>query len=231
MSARIISTFFQSGIMETQIIESVVSTDRVDVKTVMEHFAIGKTIFYGKYLADCKIKPTKVGNFSYISQDDFDLLKSYHLARGTGKEALAEFIKKLEGKLTDSEAIAVGNLDPQAQYIQTINGLMNIVQSLLTDKVNPAVSYEQLTNKLSARLSVLEHYSQYPNARLTGRELATILEISHKTLYGKKEYSRIGYRFVSDSQGWRVIQIEKVIPQEAIAQYEKEVVDDYSLVG
>lgn len=163
--------------------------DRVDVKSVIAALQVGKSLFYGTYTKDCKITPVRIGNQSFISGVEFELLRAYHLARCSGKEELAEFLKDLstpedskELLSADSSLILFRNFILQAAY-----------------------------QKLSSRLSLLEQYAASPHARLSSQELSQVLGLSLSTLYGNKEYCRLGFIFRRDAsggkqgQGWQVL--------------------------
>lgn len=157
--------------------------DRVDVKSVMAALQVGKSLFYGTYTKDCKITPVRVGNQSFISGVEFELLRAYHLARCSGKEELAEFLKEL---FTPEDGL---------QKPSTDNYLAILKDFLLQ------ASYQ----KLSTRLNLLEQYAASPHARLSNQELSQVLELSPSTLYGNKQYYRLGFIFRRDRQGWQVV--------------------------
>ncbi len=159
--------------------------DRVDVKSVMAALKIGKTLFYDTYTKDCQITPTRIGNQSYILGSEFELLQAYHLARAAGKAEAAEFLEKLFAN--DSE-----QLDNKTSPIDKMLALSK-------DFV-----LSTIYQKLSMRLKVLEEYASSPHARLSTIELSQILELSPSTLYSHKEYSRLGFMFRRDRQGWQV---------------------------
>jgi len=164
--------------------------DRVNVKSVIGTLGISKSLFYGRYTKDCKITPVRTGNQSFISGVEFELLRAYHLARCSGKEELAEFLKQLSAE--DSDSLQKPSPD---------NSLVIFKDFLLQ------AAYQ----KLSTRLSLLEQYAASPHARLSNQELSQILELSPKTLYGNKEYYRLGFIFRRDAsggkqrEGWQVV--------------------------
>ncbi|AUB37467.1 DNA-binding transcriptional regulator, MarR family [Nostoc flagelliforme CCNUN1] len=161
--------------------------DRVDVKSVLAALQIGKSLFYGTYTKDCRITPTRIGNQSYILGSEFELLQAYHLARAAGKAESAEFLEKLFAYSEDEQ-------------LQNQKSPIDKMLALSKDFV-----LSTIYQKLSMRLKLLEEYASSPHARLSTIELSQALELSPSTLYGHKEYSRLGFTFRRDRQGWQVL--------------------------
>ncbi|MFN6475318.1 hypothetical protein [Nostoc sp. DedQUE07] len=164
-------------------VSQIAVADRVDTKSVMATLNIGKSLFYGTYTKDCKITPVRVGNQSFISGVEFELLRAYHLARCSGKEVLAEFLKELSPTEDNSDKPSLDR------------------SLILFDNLTLQANYQ----KLSSRLSLLEQYASSPHARLSNQELSQVLELSPSTLYGNKEHYRLGFVFRRDRQGWQVL--------------------------
>jgi excisionase family DNA binding protein len=81
--------------VETQI-------DRYPVSELTSRYNVGKSKLYADYLAQCKIKPTKIQGRSYVSSEDLKRLDEYHVAQGLGEEAIAQFLQNLPSAEDDS---------------------------------------------------------------------------------------------------------------------------------
>ncbi|PHJ69184.1 hypothetical protein VF14_03365 [Nostoc linckia z18] len=166
---------------DLEIISVTAEANRIDVKTAMSTFGIGKSLFYGRYLKDCQITPVKATGRSYITWEEFELLRGYHLARNSSNEDLERFLTQINGQVA-------------------INAEQKTLMGLFKNFV-PATIYQ----KLIFRLQLLEQYASVSHARLSTNELSQILEISNRTLWSKKEYQKLGFLFRRDRQGWQVL--------------------------
>lgn len=133
--------------------------DRIPVSQILQEYeGVGKSKFYADYLKDLRIKPTRIGQHSYVTSEEKLLLDKYHSLVPSGKPALKEFLKDIVGnQSTEAESLNTGSLRSELSKTGQ-NGEPNSLDSKASILNTLAQEGQALVSQAGLMLDAIAYY-------------------------------------------------------------------------